>query len=133
MGALFLYEGSCMDACPSEISVPDPVTNSCLLCHASCSTCSGDVSFCSGCALSSEVLFNGSCVSSCPHPAMIIINQICLSCDLSCLTCSLSVDNCTSCDNSLLHASNSLLDGNQCVDVCPDQYYSNNSHCVVCS
>ncbi|GAA5829789.1 hypothetical protein JCM5353_002232 [Sporobolomyces roseus] len=150
----YLVNGVCQDSCPSGSTVSED-GSSCQACDSSCSSCLPSLpSFCTSCSTSSNLLLNGTCLStsSCPtgffsstsSPLALPMNSTsitpttsCLACHPSCETCSDTSTNCLSCPASTPVLSKSAQGGGEsrCLSTCSSQhvfYDSKKQECVDC-
>lgn len=95
----YLYNYSCLIACPSVITITNSITNTCDSCNAVCATCLGTVDNCTTCSIMAA-FYNGTCVAECPAPLVIDNGSCYTDCSPNCLTCSIRYNNCTSCNAS---------------------------------
>ena len=145
--SLFLLNGMCNQQCPypywgittnmtcvsncATSYFGDTSNRICKTCDVSCKTCNGITSFnCTSC-VSSLILFQSSCVTSCPTGYFSNISGLCYPCDSSCLSCTGPLaSNCLSCSNNTSYLENSV-----CVQVCNSNLFPRgDTHtCVGCS
>ena len=111
--SLFVYQGSCVQSCPTGTWMN---RGRCELCMKNCSRCSNGSSCttCNGNLVSSEgqCVEIGQCLST---TANFINNGVCSACKLPCKSCQ-SDGKCTQCPGNLF-----LLDG-ICSDICPIEF-----------
>uniref|UniRef100_A0A224XI33 furin n=1 Tax=Panstrongylus lignarius TaxID=156445 RepID=A0A224XI33_9HEMI len=85
-GHLYMTDlGLCLQRCPDGY-YEDPVTNSCIGCYGNCASCPEHPSICGSCD-HHLILYNGSCVTSCPKGTFETDDYRCGECDTSCETC----------------------------------------------
>jgi proprotein convertase subtilisin/kexin type 5 len=102
----------------------------CTNCSAPCITCSGLVTNCTSCNVSSLniYLFNNNCLSTCGSGYYNnVISDICSACTSPCETCTnVSVSSCLTC------IQNYYLFNSTCSQTCPNSYYMSGLICVSC-
>lgn len=115
---------TCQSICPDGF-YSDIITNTCSACNLLCSKCLGPSSNeCITCPTGTLLLFAGStsqCVSKCPNTHFENSDRVCQLCDSKCKTCFGTYSNCLTC---------SLPDyfiDNNCVSICPGNYFGDNS------
>lgn len=94
-------------------------SNQCQACDQSCLTCQGQASSCTACK-DNQLLFNRSCVTSCPPGRFPNIEiSKCSQCHYSCQECNgATAQNCISCSEGFI-----LNPNGECLDSCPSGYY----------
>jgi len=138
-----IYNNTCMENCPNNtyISSSNPnlcvdncnyneyvdSSKTCTPCYSLCQTCNGGTNYnCTSC-FGSDLLQNGTCVSSCESGYMGNSGS-CLKCDSSCSSCNgLSSTDCLTCVNA-----NFFLLNGACVAQCTSPYWgiTANKRCV---
>lgn len=107
----------CLQQCPDGY-YEDPDANACFPCSEHCDTCSEKADMCSSCA-HSYVLYNGSCLASCPPGTYPKDDFGCMPCHESCESCSgPSETACVSC-----RIGDYAFKG-RCVSKCSTGYYA---------
>ena len=101
-----------------------------LACNSQCATCTGPSSLqCTSCSNSSAVLFNSSCISTCPSHYY-SASGTCTLCYSTCSSCSGgSSQQCTSCYSG---SSRPYLDSDSCVSNCASGEFLNGTVCAPC-
>ncbi|KAL4482057.1 hypothetical protein ABPG73_000581 [Tetrahymena malaccensis] len=121
----YLVNQQCQTQCNSNQHA-DNVQQICIDCPSFCNKCDLDPTKCQICA-SNYVLFNETCLTSCPDTYYKDSNSICQPC----------LQNCSQCDSSQIcnvcKVGYSLYQSNQCLANCPDKFYSDsNNICQPC-
>lgn len=117
LSTYFLYKGTCIATCPLGTFENQFL---CTDCNPQCATCtSSDV--CTSCI--SLILYQNSCVSTCP---VILIDKICYDCISPCYTCAYFPNSCTSC------IENYSIYSNSCFSLCPDGTFQYADSCILC-
>ncbi|CAD8135514.1 unnamed protein product [Paramecium octaurelia] len=120
----YLYQQTCIDTCPANITVTNTQQQTCDTCTNNCQTCQNQTSFCITCK-TNYYLYNNACISICKDGTFLNGSQ-CTDCLTKCKTCS----NGTTCDTC---ADGLLFYQNDCLDKCPDQYFAQNGKCQQCN
>ncbi|KAI6123178.1 growth factor receptor domain-containing protein [Pisolithus croceorrhizus] len=123
-----LYQGQCIESCPSSTFLSPTDNLTCTACSSTCSTCAGSASYCLTCA-NNMLASNGQCVSSCPSNTF-SSSGACVTCHPDCATCSGSAFNqCTSCNQTL-----PVLTNGRCLATCSQNQYfdTTTSTCQSC-
>ncbi|GAA5925854.1 hypothetical protein JCM1841_006338 [Sporobolomyces salmonicolor] len=133
LAGTFLVDGACVNACPTGTVVSSDGL-SCENCDSSCATCSGASTYCTSCSTSSELVLNGTCISSssCPtgYFAPPTNSSTCLACHPDCETCGPAFDTCLTCPSSRPVLSST----GTCLSTCSrTEYYDTaKGDCVAC-
>ncbi|GAA5891563.1 hypothetical protein JCM5296_004259 [Sporobolomyces johnsonii] len=131
LAGTFLVDGACVDACPTGTTVSSDGL-SCESCDSSCATCSGASTYCTSCSTSSQLVLNGTCISSCPtgYFAPASNSSTCLACHPDCETCGPTFDACLTCPS----ARPVLSSSGTCLVTCArTEYYDTaEGECVAC-
>jgi hypothetical protein len=106
---LLLYNYACYSKCPDGTLQQGVI---CVNCSTSCKTCALDINTCTSCA-TGRVLYNGTCLSSCPLDTTVNLSGICVACDINCSKCIGLPDFCSAC------ASGRVLYNGKCYSSCP--------------
>lgn len=116
-----LYFDHVINKCSFICSAGSYVSGSeCFKCDSSCQSCDGQKA--SDCLLCKDnlVLFNSSCIKTCPsgyYELTIHNKSICVACSKECKTCDVGdADKCTSCPDGL------VLVGSKCIVDCASPY-----------
>uniref|UniRef100_A0A8D0CH89 Fraser extracellular matrix complex subunit 1 n=1 Tax=Scleropages formosus TaxID=113540 RepID=A0A8D0CH89_SCLFO len=130
--ALALHLGQCLDTCGEGMFSQDGI---CQSCHLSCRSCVGPRdSDCTRCLKPEEVLQpkhvqvdHGTCFSTCKAQFYLDMDRVCRECHGTCLQCTYgSHQNCTACIPPL------HLHQGQCLESCPQGFYSQDGVCYAC-
>jgi hypothetical protein len=128
----FYYNQQCLLVCPSLITYPNSVNNTCDSCPLNCTNCQGNSSLvvCTVCN-NGYVMDGTGCYLSCMTIGTFAVNGLCQGCSSSCKTCTVTYTNCTSCYSN---TSTPYLYNNNCISICPNGYYADNStfSCLSC-
>ena len=123
-----LYNGQCLNQCPSLYYSSASTAYRCVLCSIltlNCSNCSSDGLACLSCDVG-FVYFNGQCLGYVPNGYVNISGNV-TQCNSQCLTCSITTTNCTSCTSPFIYYMNSCITG------CPNSTILYNNTCTSCS
>jgi hypothetical protein len=120
----YFSNGSCTTACPQG-NYPNSTSAACEACEPSCSSCEGSPTSCLGC-IAPFLLFESSCVASCPSGLYFESNGSCQGCSSPCLQCAGS-GSCLSCQVGYLL-------GSGCLTECPSGHFGDglSSSCLPC-
>ena len=126
------FNNTCFAACPANMV---QIGGQCVLCDASCATCSSSPSFCTSCAFPVDDFLtpDGQCLATCPTgttPTNATGANTCVTCTPPCSQC--AAGNPTQCTQCVGGAS--VLDG-VCWDTCPTGYVADVvlDTCVACT
>lgn len=125
----YLYNGSCVSACPSGFYANNSTGNVCNSCNSlniGCGNCASSGSGCLSCDVGYVYFNNTQCLNVTPNGYVNISGEA-VPCASTCLTCAGAVNTCTSCLLPLLYYSNS------CVQVCPNSTTAINASCIACT
>ncbi|EAR98211.2 surface protein with EGF domain and furin-like repeat protein, putative (macronuclear) [Tetrahymena thermophila SB210] len=121
----YLVDNQCKTQCNSD-QYADNNQQICISCPNFCNKCNIDPTKCQQC-VSNYVLYQDTCLSSCPDGNYKDQNNICQTCLQNCSQCDSNVT-CKKCKNNFY-----LYQNNQCMATCPDGYYSDsNNICQSC-
>ncbi|KAL4449624.1 hypothetical protein ABPG74_007447 [Tetrahymena malaccensis] len=121
----YLVNQQCQTQCNSN-QYADDSQQICVPCPNFCDKCSLDPKKCQQCA-SNFVLYQDTCMSSCPDGSYKDSNNICQSCQQNCSQCDSSII-CKQCKDGFY-----LYQNQQCLANCPDGYYNDsNNNCKQC-
>ncbi|KAL4479152.1 hypothetical protein ABPG72_008982 [Tetrahymena utriculariae] len=101
------------------------------ICDANCNNCNQDNNTCNIC-VNKKVIYDGSCLDTCPPGYYQNDALICQKCNPLCKTCQSSKDNCTSCPQTaqFLYQGNCLQ---SCIPNTIPTYDPNQSYCADCN
>ena len=108
--AFFLFNDSCVDACPIGYLKN---LSSCIACNPLCVGCNYNVNNCSACVNTNQVQLYGECRDMCPNQTY-ALEKICFPCLLNCNQCQDNVS-CSQCIPGFFADANECL---QCVSPC---------------
>jgi proprotein convertase subtilisin/kexin type 5 len=108
----------CVSICPNGTYSSSGVTN-CIVCDPKCTTCSGTSTNCSSCS-PGNYFYNNLCSTSCP------LDHYFDRTTWSCILCSTTPN----CFSGLRCPSDYFMNGNICVDVCPNYYLPALRKCI---
>ncbi|KAF6208084.1 hypothetical protein GE061_016534 [Apolygus lucorum] len=115
--------GLCLQKCPDGY-YEDTASNTCIGCRGNCANCPEGPSLCSSCD-HHLILYNSTCVASCPKQTYETDDYRCSDCDPSCETCVRGgPDGCVTCPNG---------DQASITGHCAGADYCPTPHCTRCS
>lgn len=120
-----MYNQDCLLSCPGSITYPNTVNKSCDSCPQNCTNCQGNSTLVTCTVCNNGYVMDGTgCYLSCVTSGTFAVSGICQGCSSLCKTCSVTYINCTSCHSN---STNPYLHNNNCISVCPNGFYADNS------
>ena len=126
----YLFNGTCVKNCPSELVYRDEQNRECKPCNEGCLTCSygGSCLSCKSSYFMHDTNNSPQCVRICPVGTLAQNStRQCRQCHHTCRLCSgLTSQECTDCN------SDRFLFNNMCLTECPQGYYNMEGVCFPC-